>query len=75
MQPHVPFIVHAATSTTYPQANHEFINHVLHPFWRAHPPQFRLSNKPYKTTLDRNAILPEGSLTFQVSVSLPCCMF
>ena len=75
MQPHAPLIVHAATSTTHPHANHEFINDVLHPFWRAHPPQFRLSSKPYKTTMDRNAILPEDSLTFRVPLSLlPCCM-
>ena len=74
MQPHAPLIVHAATSTTHPHANHEFINDVLHPFWRAHPPQFRLSSKPYKTTMDRNAILPEDSITFRVPLSLlPCC--
>ncbi len=63
---HVPLIAHAATSTTHPHAYHElFENHVL-PFWQQNPPRHRLSKKPYKSIWDRNAVLREDSLTFQV---------
>ncbi len=62
----VPLITHAATSTTHPHAYHElFEDHVL-PFWQLHPPRYRLSKKPYKSIWDRNAVLQEDSLTFQV---------
>ena len=67
---HAPLIAHAATSTTHPHAYHElFENHVL-PFWQQNPPRHRLSKKPYKSIWDRNTVLQEDSLTFQVQPSL-----
>ena len=64
--PGAPFIVHAATSATHPQAYYQlFEGHVL-PFWQAQPPRQRLTKKPYKSIHDRNAVLREDSLTFQV---------
>ena len=64
--PGAPFIVQAATSTTHPQAYYQlFEGHVL-PFWQAQPPRQRLTKKPYKSIHDRNAVLREDSLTFQV---------
>ena len=70
---HTPLIAHAATSTTHPHAYHElFESHVL-PFWQQNPPRHRLSKKPYKSIWDRNSVLQEDSLTFQVQPSLTSC--
>lgn len=37
----------------------------VYPFWQSHPPSYRLSRKPYKSTCDKNSYLPETSLTFK----------
>ena len=62
-----PLIVHAATSTTHPRACFEIFDQYVRPFWQEHPPRYRLSAKPYKSVWDKNAVLPEDSLTFKVA--------
>ena len=67
-----PLIAHAATSTTHPRACFEIFDQYVRPFWQEHPPRYRLSAKPYKSVWDKNAVLPEDSLTFKVA-SLSRC--
>lgn len=64
--PNAPLIAHAATSTTYPSIYHELFEKCVLPFWQQHPPRYRLSKKSYKSIWDKNAVLQERSLTFQV---------
>ena len=63
-----PLIAHAATSTTQPRACFEIFDQYVRPFWQEHPPRYRLSAKPYKSVWDKNAVLPEDSLTFKVAL-------
>ena len=64
--------MHAATSTTHPRACFEIFDQHVRPFWQAHPPRYRLSAKPYKSVWDKNAVLPEDSLTFKVAPMIKC---
>ena len=67
-----PLIAHAATSTTHPRACFEIFDQYVRPFWQEHPPRYRLSAKPYKSVWDKNAVLPEDSLTFKVALLCSC---
>lgn len=67
-----PLIVHAATSTTHPRACFEIFDQYVRPFWQEHPPRYCLSAKPYKSVWDKNAVLPEESLTFKVALLSHC---